>query len=59
MDRLLEAFREGLQEAGLQPGRGVRYPQNLREVAVDYCREAHHGGAPGGVTVTVEPWGTK
>ena len=44
MGRLLEAFREGLQEAGIQPGRGVRYPQALRRIAVDYAQEARHRG---------------
>jgi len=44
MDRLLEAFREGLQEAGLQPGPGVRYPQALRDLAVHYAHESRRQG---------------
>ena len=44
MDRLLEAFRQGLQEAGLRAGPGVRYPRALRELAVAYFHEAHHQG---------------
>ena len=44
MDRLLEAFRQGLQGAGLRAGLGVRYPQALRELAVAYFHEAHRQG---------------